>query len=131
MQARLFVWFAVTLGVASPALAVNWVRYNSDARGTVYYYDSDSVRRTGNLVRVWELQDHIQDASVAHRQTKNLIEIDCDADTDDLVSTIQYRADGRVLQSVHLRPHEREARPIVPGSVAEALRQRACPTGVE
>lgn len=38
----------------APAYAANWVYVTTSRSNAVYYYDSDTIRRSGNQVTVWE-----------------------------------------------------------------------------
>jgi len=43
--------------LAAPAGA-EWVKYSENAQGTMVYYDPTTIKKRGDLVRVWMLQDY-------------------------------------------------------------------------
>ena len=55
---------------ATPAYAANWVYVLTDSNGTVRYYDSDTIQRSGKWVTVWEKSDHSRDKTVKEREKK-------------------------------------------------------------
>jgi hypothetical protein len=46
------------LGLLISARAMaEWVKYSEGDNGNSYYFDPSTIKRNGNLVRVWDLQE--------------------------------------------------------------------------
>ena len=122
------IWIvsAAALVMATPAVAQNWVEYGLNSTGTVVSYDPESVRRSGNIVRVWERRDHSRDRTRRERETKTLFRYDCAKETNAPLSEIVYDGRGGVIRSVTLRDYEVREEPIVPESLGQALFDILC-----
>ena len=47
------------------------------ADGTVFYIDRNSIKKEGNLLRVWELQDLKEKGPLEEKSRRVLVEYDC------------------------------------------------------
>ncbi len=116
---------AALLLAASPAFAANWVYVTTDTDGTVYYYDADTVQRSGNQVTVWEKWDHSRDKTIKERERKRQYQYDCAESTSTLLHSIIYYPDGTV-RSVAYKTYEQEADPIVPDTIGAVGFEAVC-----
>lgn len=112
------------LVTAQPRPGVSyWFHYSGDTNGTELYYDANSVRESGNQIKVWQRQDHSRDRTVKHRQSNNLIELNCSNPESALLSYADYDKNGKVIESGE---GGRVFSPLVPGSVGMALWRSVC-----
>lgn len=80
VYSKLAMALAVCAGMAVPAQAQTWQKVYEGETGSIFYIDASSIRRTGDVVRFWNLTDsrnnlHLEyDDPVASR---SLEEIDC------------------------------------------------------
>jgi hypothetical protein len=65
------------LMAATPSFAANWVYIGATNTGTVFYVDTDTMKRDGNLVTVWVKWDHSRDKTFKLRETKSRFRFDC------------------------------------------------------
>lgn len=94
---------AALLGVMSlalvpiaPAFAANWVYLAESTSNAVYYYDSETIRRSGNQVTVWVKGDHSRDKTVKMRESKARYRYDCAERTSTLLQLVDYYPDGKI-----------------------------------
>ncbi len=52
----------------APAYAANWVYVTESTSNAVYYYDSETIRHSGNQFTVWEKTDFSRDTTVQREQ---------------------------------------------------------------
>jgi hypothetical protein len=116
---------AALVMAATPAFAVNWVYVSSDSTGTVYYYDADTIRRSGSQVTVWEKLDHSRDKTVKWREAKDRYRYDCDERTSTLLNSTNYYPNGE-NESFTWETYEQKTRPIAPGTIAETILAAVC-----
>ena len=64
------------IGLAAPAWA-EWVRYHVSSKGNSLYYDPSTVTKSGNLRRVWGLQDLKMRQTDGALSRRNLWELNC------------------------------------------------------
>ena len=53
-----------------------WMKATEGADGTVFYIDRDSIKKEGNLIRVWELQDLKAKGPLEEKSRRVLVEYD-------------------------------------------------------
>jgi hypothetical protein len=53
-----------------------WMKATEGADGTVFYIDRDSIKKEGNLLRVWELQDLKDKGPLEEKSRRVLVEYD-------------------------------------------------------
>jgi hypothetical protein len=110
---------------ATPAFAANWVYVTTHNNGADYYYDSDTIQRSGNQVTVWRKLDHSRNKTVKYREEKSQYRYDCSRRTYTLLNIIIYYPDGKV-ESFTWKTHEQEIEPIAPETVSEAVLEAVC-----
>jgi hypothetical protein len=111
----------------SVAWAANWVRYSTDRQGSIYYYDSESLRESGsNIVRIWIRIDYSNNRSERAREAKHLISLNCAESTFALLSYITYDAQGNITSSRNIPSYAIQYSPIIPESIAESLSNVLC-----
>ena len=54
-----------------------WMKATEGADGTVFYIDRNSIKKEGNLLRVWELQDLKEKGPLEEKSRRILVEYDC------------------------------------------------------
>lgn len=116
---------AVLVMAATPACAANWVYVATDADGSDFYYDADTIVSSGNQVTVWEKLDHSRDKTVKERQRKMRYRYDCAQRTSTLLDSIVYYPDGKT-SSFTWSAYEQETKPIVPDTVGDVTFKAAC-----
>lgn len=103
---------------ATPAFAANWVYMTTDVNGTDYYYDADTIQRSGNQVTVWLKWDHSSDKTVKERRKTSRHRFDCAERTGTLLDVIIYYPDG-TSKSATWEAYEQEAELIAPDTLGE------------
>ena len=73
----------------APAYAANWVYVTISDSNAVWYYDSDTIQRSGNQVSVWLKIDHSRDKTVKHRESKGRYRLDCEMTTNTLLQIVR------------------------------------------
>jgi hypothetical protein len=109
----------------TPAFAANWVYVTTDVNDTDFYYDADTIVRSGNQVTVWEKFDHSRDKTMKERERKRRHRYDCAQRTITLLNSITYYPDGKI-NSFTWNTYEQETKPIVPDTVGEAKFEAVC-----
>jgi len=125
---RKLMLVCLALAAASPtsAVAQTWIRYGAGQNGTVFYYDSETIRRDGQIVRVWERQDHSQNRSIPYREAKALLVVNCTEQTVGLTYLVTFNADGTIRDTISIPSYRVQHDPAVPGSVSASLLRALC-----
>ncbi len=114
----------IGLCLGSAAIAENLVAFGTNASGTVWYYDAETVRKyADNTVEVWTKEDASKDKTVSWRTATNKFRIDCSAETFRNLGEVTYRANGTVMSS-SFTPGKLV--PVVPGTLVEILFKIMC-----
>ncbi|MBI3806300.1 MAG: hypothetical protein HY281_02115 [Nitrospirae bacterium] len=124
-------WFLITLLVLSSGpVSAGWVLTSGDDEaGLTVYVDPDSIRRKGNLVKMWQLYDYKTVQTVAGDSLlsiKRYNEFDC---TDKRTRMLAYTwfsgnmASGKVVYST---PDEQQWEPVGPRTINHTLWKVAC-----
>jgi hypothetical protein len=121
---KLIVATALVLA-ATPAFAVDWVYVSSDSTGTIYYYDADTIRRSGSQVTVWEKEDASRNKTVKYREQKIQSQFSCSDRTYRLLSFVTYYPDGKKI-SYSLDTYEQKVEVIPPDTIGETRLEAAC-----
>jgi hypothetical protein len=117
---------ATALGMAAtPAFAVNWVYVGARSSGTDFYYDADTIVRSGNEVTVWEKWDHSRDKTYKEREQRVRYQYDCAERTSTILLAIIYYPDG-TSRSVMFATHEQETTHVAPGTAGEGKLEAVC-----
>lgn len=113
------------LMAVTPAFAASWVYLITDVNGTDFYYDADTIVRSGTQVTVWEKFDHSRDKTVKERERKRRYRYDCAQRTITLLDSIAYYPDGKI-SSFTWNTYEQETKPIVPDTVGVVIFEAIC-----
>jgi hypothetical protein len=122
MKASSLAAFAAIAAWAVPAQA-DWYAVAKGTNGTVWYLDPARIKAVSGKVQVWAKLDASEDASVKWRETKELISIDCTANTSRVLSDIEYDSYGKIISSRNATDYGYGIGydPIVPDTVLEAV----------
>jgi len=116
---------AALVMAATPAFAANWVYVATNDVGSDYYYDSDTIQRSGNQVMVWERWDHSRDKKTKERERKVRFRYDCAEKTSTLLDVIMYYPDG-TNGSVTFATYEQKPHPLAPETAGEDKLEAVC-----
>jgi hypothetical protein len=109
----------------APAYAANWVYLATNRNGAVFYYDSDTIRRSGNQVTFWRKDDHSRNKTVKQRETKARWRYDCAMRTYTLLQLTNYYADGK-LETFTWDAYEQKENAVTPDTVGEDILEAVC-----
>jgi hypothetical protein len=107
------------------AHAANWVYVGKATDNVVYYYDADTLQRSGDEVTVWEKADHSRDATAKFRSKIGLYRYSCSKRTYVLISLTRYFPNGK-NESSRFSPANQSEELILPDSVSEAMLEAVC-----
>ena len=113
------------LMVASASVWAEWVRWD-ESDNAVFYYDSKTIIRDGNLRRVWRLDDFKQRNKDGELSFRALVEYDCTEKRRRILSRSTHSesmARGKILFSPD---GVSEWGYIPPGSISERLLKIVC-----
>ena len=110
---------------ATPAFAANWVYIDQSTENTVYYYDSDTIQRSGNLVTVWEKYDYRRNKTVKYRERKQRSRFNCEERTVIILDFVTSYPDGRI-EAFNVPPYQQKAITIPPDTVVEDIFKAVC-----
>ena len=114
---------ALLLAAAPPAPAGDWVPLAVPAQSGASFYDSGSVERSGDLVRV-RVRWHPEDAAAPFHEARVLSQIDCRQRTGQIMSMTVYDRAGEVIGSDET---PQTVDPVREGYAAHSLAQALCP----
>ena len=125
-----YLSFIVFLMFSNTAMA-EWVLIGSVDEFDLYV-DTTTIRKNGNLVKMWELKDYktgqnTQDGVYLSKKVQH--EYDCRNETDRLLALVAYSGNmgsGKVISSFTVNEYQSPAHPIVPGTVGVVLWKIAC-----
>jgi hypothetical protein len=112
--------------LSSTAYAENWIYVTSDSNKLIYYYDKESLRPVGDKIAVWAMQDAAKDRTVKYRSRKDRLLYDCANETFAVTDSINYDANGSVIESFRWKDHELDFNSIVPGSIGKMQFDAIC-----
>ena len=117
---------ALALMFSVPALAANWVFVTTDKDGNKHYQEMSSVKRTGNLVTVWEkeLIAKIKPDGVTHTVVR--VRYDCDAQTQVLLEMVTYNKTGTAVKSYSWDKYGQTEDAIIPGTLGSDTFDAIC-----
>lgn len=125
MKLNKLITTAALAMVATPAFAANWIYVAENGNGAVFYYDTETMQRSGNEVTVWQRQDYSRDRTQKAREGRMLKRYNCVARTVTLISGINYFPNG-TSESFDIPHFRQEASSIVPETMAEGVLQAVC-----
>ena len=112
------------LGLATPAVAADWVWVDNDSNNNVTFGDADS--RTGN--RAWFERRYAKpqkdDNGKFYNITRELEEIDCSGKRRRVLTLTWYSKSGNFIDSY--TPSYAKWYYVVPGTVAESMYEFVC-----
>ncbi len=108
-----------------PVHAANWVYVGSNTADSHYYYDSDTIQRSGNQVVVWHKADHSQDKTVKERESKARYRYDCAMRSRVLLQVTNYYPDGNV-ETFTWETYEQKVQYITPDTMGESMLEAVC-----
>ena len=120
---RLFT--AALLSLVCFAAHAEWVFVAEGAGGNKVYADPATKRRTGHVVRIWELTNYAKSNGKA-QSDRSYMEIDCAEKTRQTLQVAMFArkmAAGELVGSID-KPIDK--RFVAPGSIAEAMLNFAC-----
>ncbi len=103
----------------------NWVPAGSEPRGS-YAYDSASVSRSGDIVRV---RIRVIMSAIAPGGVRTLVMdvgLGCSARTMTAYAMSTYGDGGALIESHQAGPGESVAQPLPANTIEDAIRQRLC-----
>ena len=113
---------------SAPAYA-EWVQIDKTNDGMTIYIDPDTIRRKGNLVKMWKLFDHMTmqtKSGVSFFSIKGQDEFDCSGERSRVLAATFFRDNrgrGMVVGSIS---DEGKWQPVEPESVGQVLWEFAC-----
>ena len=110
---------------ATPAFAVDWVYVTTGENGSDFYYDADTIQRSGNRVTVWEKEDASRNKTVKYREQKTQSQFSCSDRTYRLLSFVTYYPDGK-RNSYSLDTYEQTVEAIPPDTIGETRLEAVC-----
>ena len=134
LACRLGFWLLLTIMMlGSGPVYAEWVLTSGDDEvGLKVYVDPESIRRKGNLAKMWQLYDYKTVQTVAGDSLlsiKRYNEFDC---TEERIRMLAYTwfsgnmATGKVVYSTPSTPEEQQWEPVVPRTINRSLWKVAC-----
>jgi len=113
-------------GQAQPGAGVRWSAYGSDNDGE-YYYDPQSVERSGGMIR-YRMRALVRPGrSGATRFALLQVELNCSEQTTSVLAAETFDADGRLLDSFTRAEAIPRSERIFPDAPEVVLYRRLCP----
>jgi len=121
--------FALLVLSTGPAYA-EWVAVGGNKEvGVTVYADPGTIRRKGNLVKVWHLNDFkaVQIAQgISYLSIKAQHQYDCTGDRERILALTKFSGNMGSGKVVYKDSREGKWKPIAPGSVSLDLGKLAC-----
>lgn len=120
-------------GLSTAALA-EWTKIDTAVAGSVErYLDKATIRKVGNITRVWVLDDYLNvkwPPSVGRREVpksgKEQVEFNCDVERARITSAVYYNAAMGAGQIMGSEDIPSRWTPVVPESLTETTMKLAC-----
>jgi hypothetical protein len=124
-------WLLImTLAFSSGPLYAGWVLTSGDDKsGLTVYVDPDSIRRKGNLVKMWQLYDYKTVQTVAGDlllSFKRYNEYDCTEERTRMLAYTWFSGNMASGKVVYSTPDEQQWEPVVPRTINQTLWKVAC-----
>jgi hypothetical protein len=122
------LFFTLLLLSSMPAYA-EWVAVGVSDSGTTTYADSDTIRRKGDLVKMWYLHDFNTTQTVlkkSYLSSRSQDEYDCTKDRHRALATTSFSGNmgsGKVRSSYSIKG---KWEPVLPGTMTHTLWKVAC-----
>jgi hypothetical protein len=134
LPAYLFAfWLLLTVLVLSrgPVYAEWVLTSGDDETGLKVYVDPSSIRRKGNLAKMWQLYDYRTVQTVAGDSLlsiKRYNEFDCTEERTRMLAYTWFSGNMATGKVVYSTPDEQEWEPVVPRTINRTLWKVACDT---
>ena len=125
---RLLLMMPLVLLSNGPVYA-EWVLLGTADDGTHFYVDRDTIRRKGDLVKMWALFDYNAihtDPGGSFLSVNMQKQFDCAEERARLLAFTDYSGNMGSGKVVYSDSDERKWEPIIPRSINQALWQIAC-----
>lgn len=124
-------WLLLTLLLLStePVLAEWVLTSGDDESGLTVYVEPDSIRRKGNLVKMWQLYDYKTVQTVAGDSLlsiKRYNEFDCTEKRTRMLAYTWFSGNMASGKVVYSTPDEQQWEPVVPRTINRTLWNVAC-----
>ena len=124
-------WLLITLLVlSSSSVYAEWVLTSGDDQaGLKVYVDPDSIRRKGNLAKMWQLYDYKTVQTVAGDSLlsiKRYNEFDCTEERTRMLAYTWFSGNMATGKVVYSTPDEQQWEPVVLRTINRALWKVAC-----
>ena len=124
-------WLLLTLLVLSsgPVFAEWVLTSGDDESGLTVYIDPDSIRRKGNLVKMWQLYDYKTVQTVAGDSLlsiKRYNEFDCTEERTRMLAYTWFSGNMASGKVVYSTPDEQQWEPVIPRTINRTLWKVAC-----
>jgi hypothetical protein len=124
------LWSIIALLVLSsgPAYA-EWVQFDKTKDRMTTYVDPDSIRRKGDLVKMWYLTNYSAirgRGGNSYLSTKIQAEYDCTEERFRILAGMQFSGNMGSGESVNTESGEGNWEPVPPASMAQRLWKVAC-----
>ncbi len=116
----------VTFAIAMPVLAANWVPVAESIGGDEYFQDSESIRRNGNLVTVWEKIVFAKTKPNGEAYRLMRFRYDCSGETITTLNATLYTKEGHPLQTMSWSQYEQKNDAVIPDTVGETRFNAIC-----
>jgi len=117
------------LAVVSSSAAAEWIEVG-DERIVTSYADPASIRRAGNLAKMWDLLDfkavQARPYGTPYRSQKTQQEYDCKEERARTIQLLRYSDNMAGGEEVYAASDPDEWKPVSPGSTTERLLNFAC-----
>ena len=127
----LCLWLLVTfLVLSSEPVYAEWVLTSGDdTAGLAVYVDPGTIRRKGNLAKMWQLYDYKTVQTVAGDSLlsmKRYNEYDCTEERTRMLAYTWFSGNMGSGKVVYSTPDEQQWEPVVPRSINRTLWKVAC-----
>ncbi|MCI0427450.1 MAG: hypothetical protein L0Z46_05500 [Nitrospiraceae bacterium] len=127
----LVFWLLITIQVLnSEVVYAGWVLTSgNDEAGLTVFVDPDTIRRKGNLVKMWQLYDYKTVQTVAGDSLlsiKRYNEFDCTEERTRMLAYTWFSGNMGSGKVVYSTPDEQQWEPVVPRSINRTLWKVAC-----
>jgi len=120
----------IVLVLSSGPVYAEWVLTSGDdVTGLKVYVDPDSIRRKGNLAKMWQLYDYKTVQTVAGDSLlsiKRYNEFDCTEERTRMLAYTWFSGNMATGKVVYSTPDEQNWEPVVPRTINRTLWKVAC-----
>lgn len=116
---------AVLFQISSFSIWADWVEFGKNG-GTTFYIDPLTIKKDGDLRRVWQLLELAKKAPDGELSRRSLFEYDCKSERHRILDTTRHsgpKAGGKVLGT---GGEDLEWRYIAPGTIVARFLKTVC-----